>query len=382
VTKRVAVIGGLPDAGWAVSELAALGCNTAWICQDDLPDSPSVSGCQLYTRSRLASVSGYVGRFQLGLDTPGGWKGIEVAAIIVASGNQRVPLEDAVCLPLGPRVQSTFVLAQRLVEPRHISQIAPLQRQHILFALDLQGLSGKQVSVETLELALRTRRTWHCEVSVLYRELQVDSDQLESLTREMREEGIVFYRLVDEMPTVEENLVRVRHADGEVEGDLLVIPPPVSPRSDNAELASLLHISLGKDGYFQQVNVRSYRCGLSNRKGIYLAGRCHLDADDNGAQEDAAQVAASVAAWLNQEPLQPEQVVAYVDSAKCVRCLTCIRTCPHAAVELTNYGQVTAAKVIDLACFGCGECASNCPVRAISLQGADVPAWIQDAALI
>jgi heterodisulfide reductase subunit A-like polyferredoxin len=65
--------------------------------------------------------------------------------------------------------------------------------------------------------------------------------------------------------------------------------------------------------------------------------------------------------------LLPEEIIAEVDSEKCVRCLTCIRTCPHAAVALDDYGQVTAARVFEVACMGCGACVANCPVRAIEL---------------
>jgi len=69
--------------------------------------------------------------------------------------------------------------------------------------------------------------------------------------------------------------------------------------------------------------------------------------------------------------------VAHVDSNVCIRCLTCVRTCPHAAVEIAAYEQVTAARVVDLACYGCGACVANCPVQAISLWGLSVPAWAQ-----
>ncbi|MCE5259135.1 MAG: 4Fe-4S binding protein [Chloroflexi bacterium] len=382
MNKTVAVLGGSADAGWVVEELLALSYSVAWVGQEDLPDSPRSDGLRAYPRSRVSAVSGCVGSFRLELSAPPERAVIDAAAIIVAMGNQRLPLGADARIPAHPRVLSTQVLAERLSAPRQISGIAPAQRQHILFALDMLELSGKQAVVETLELALRTHDTWHCEVSVLYRELQVDSDLLESLTRTMREQGIVFHRLQDALPVVDDSGVHVKHADGVLDGDLLVIAPVVRPRSDSAELAGLLRIALGADGYFQQLNVRSYRPGLSNRKGIYLAGRCHLDADDAGARADAAQAAANVAILLGQDHLQPETVIAEVGSTKCIRCLTCIRTCPHAAVELAAYGQVTAAKVVELACFGCGACAANCPVRAITMKGIDVPVWLQEAALV
>jgi len=68
----------------------------------------------------------------------------------------------------------------------------------------------------------------------------------------------------------------------------------------------------------------------------------------------------------------PEEY-AEVASDECIRCLTCIRTCPHQAVELRATEDVVAAYVVPEACWGCGMCVANCPVRAISLIEAEQP---------
>ena len=48
-------------------------------------------------------------------------------------------------------------------------------------------------------------------------------------------------------------------------------------------------------------------------------------------------------------------------------------------MELARYEQLTAARVVDVACRGCGACVANCPVQAIELVGPMVPAWLQAA---
>ncbi|MHB9032416.1 MAG: 4Fe-4S binding protein [Anaerolineae bacterium] len=381
MSNLIAVLGGLPDAGWVVDELLAANYRVAWISKQALPVSPYSDVCQVYQNRSITKVTGYVGDFKLHLAVPEESVTLGVAAIIVATGNQRLALEEDHRTPVDRRVISTWALNELLEKPKELASRAALQRQHLLFGLDMHDLSGKQASTETLELALRARRQWHCEVSVLYRELQVDSDLLEAMTRSMRSEGIVFHRWHDAQPVIDAAGIRIKHADGDLQGDLLIIPPAVIPRPDNADLAQVLHINVGADGYFQQLNVRSYRPGLSNRKGIFLVGRCHLDTDDSGARADAVQAAANVDILLSQTPLQPETVIAQVDSNKCIRCLTCIRTCPHYAIALAEYNEVIAARVNELACFGCGACAANCPAKAISLVGPDVPAWLQESAL-
>ncbi|MGC9358972.1 MAG: 4Fe-4S binding protein [Anaerolineae bacterium] len=74
---------------------------------------------------------------------------------------------------------------------------------------------------------------------------------------------------------------------------------------------------------------------------------------------------------LGRESLPMPDEYAEVSSKECVRCLTCIRTCPHQAVELRSTEDVTAAYVVPEACWGCGMCVANCPVRAISLIEAE-----------
>lgn len=51
---------------------------------------------------------------------------------------------------------------------------------------------------------------------------------------------------------------------------------------------------------------------------------------------------------------------------KCAVCLTCVRVCPH------NAPSVMVGNIIDFdteACHACGACASQCPARAISIEG-------------
>ncbi len=68
-----------------------------------------------------------------------------------------------------------------------------------------------------------------------------------------------------------------------------------------------------------------------------------------------------------------------MDATACIRCLTCVRTCPHAAIEIVTRHDRTAAHVVELACRGCGACVGNCPVQAISLSNHAWPAWMQAA---
>jgi heterodisulfide reductase subunit A len=67
-------------------------------------------------------------------------------------------------------------------------------------------------------------------------------------------------------------------------------------------------------------------------------------------------------------------VVAEVDPAKCVGCLTCTRTCPFGIPQViessdrSGVGGLGGAAFIDPAqCQGCGTCTGECPANAIKL---------------
>ncbi|MGA1865042.1 MAG: 4Fe-4S dicluster domain-containing protein, partial [bacterium] len=79
-------------------------------------------------------------------------------------------------------------------------------------------------------------------------------------------------------------------------------------------------------------------------------------------------VAMDIYSCLSGEYLDLEKRVD-IDPEKCALCLTCLRSCPHKAIEIGNGdpGQKGAARVISEACRGCGICVGECPAKAIEM---------------
>lgn len=380
VGRRVLVLGAAPEAAAASRELAALGYDVAWAPgagehPSRPPDDAAVAVYDGYTLRRL---DGHVGDFTAYLDPNGGGGGptaLEVAAVIVATGNRRLFPQSRYGVALGPNVLSVPQARRRLEQPGATGAAAPVRDLRVLVALDLGGETSKETATEALELARDLRARWHSEVYVLYANLKVDTWNLDGLTRAMRDAGIVFCRYENPTLEVTDGAIRFTYVEGTLEGDLLVLPEAVAPREDIAALADVLDVRIGVDGYFQDLNIRQYRVGVASRKGIYFAGRCHMDDDAATLAADALQAAAAVDELLRRGYVEPEETIARVDPDACIRCLTCIRSCPHAAVELAAYQDVTAARVVEVACRGCGACVANCPVQAIEMLGLAVPAW-------
>ena len=70
---------------------------------------------------------------------------------------------------------------------------------------------------------------------------------------------------------------------------------------------------------------------------------------------------------LAEGKIVADPIRAKVDPEKCVLCLTCLRFCPHAAIEMDP--DVRAARIVEPACWGCGICVAECPAKAIQLSG-------------
>lgn len=381
VDKRVMVLGGAPEAGLVTQELLGLGYFVHWVTFDaSFPHDPGFHPrLTCHADCSLIRLDGHVGSFIGRFRQNGTELSLDASALVVATGNERYYPGERYGLALSSQVLAVPQVRKQLEAPRSTGAALPHRNQRVLFLLDYKGETAKEIASEAMCLALDLRTQWHCEVYVFYQNLKVDTYHLERLTRAMREKGIVFCRYADPKIAVEDEQISLSYIEGTVRGDLLVLPEAVRPREDTQELAKLLRVRVGEDGFFQNVNVREYQPGLSVRKGIFFAGRCHMDGDWADIEADALQAVANVDALLSAGFLEPEPIVAHVDSTKCIRCYTCVRTCPHAAAEMAEYDEVVAARIVDLACQGCGACVANCPVRAIELVGQMMPTWAQSA---
>ena len=381
VSRQVLVLGGTPEAGAVSEELAKLGYAVQWVSPDGATAAYDTSslppGVCASPGASVTAFEGQAGDFRATLVQGGQVRQLGLQAVVVANGNERYYPEARYGLPLSPNVLTAPQLEARMADTAG-GNGAP---QCMAFLLDYGGQAAKETATEVLQMALCARQAHCAEVYVFYENLQVDSPGLERLTRQMRDAGIVFSRYAQVGISVEDDGVALSYAEGVVQAALLVLPEAVRPHAQTVELASVLDVRLGADGFFQDINIRQYRPGLSSRRGVFFAGRCHMDGSVEEAKADALQTAANVDALLGGGEVSREPIVAEVDSSKCVRCLTCVRTCPHAAVEIAEYEQVIAARVMALACYGCGACVVNCPVRAIELVGdaselVPVPAWL------
>ena len=144
--------------------------------------------------------------------------------------------------------------------------------------------------------------------------------------------------------------------------DILVIDEDILPADSLDSLANIFKIDTDRAGFVQADNVHRLSV-FTNRKGITVAGPSRGIQSHAEQMTDAAN-AVMAALELFENGLDEETVRAEINRGKCVRCLTCLRICPHRAVRLKN-----RVSVVPAACESCGICTAECPKGAIKIKG-------------
>jgi len=126
----------------------------------------------------------------------------------------------------------------------------------------------------------------------------------------------------------------------------------------------MLKFPLGQDGFFLEAHVKLRPVDFAT-DGIYVCGTCKGPADIPEAVEQGLAAASRAGIPLARGYVQPESLVAFVDSDVCSGCGTCIEICPYTAIRKNEKGQ---AEVTIAACKGCGNCGASCPENAIIMN--------------
>lgn len=313
-------------------------------------------------------VDGHFGQFRIWIRKEGGGV-IEWEAGVVLVVQEQVFSETrgtAVSLPEGI-----------LLVPEELEALASSEEDNGLpdsvgVWLDpVEGWPDRVVAERTLRALLGLKTKGKSDCTVLSRHVPLWGLEGQSLYDDLRERGVRFLRLGAERPKVKavEGKVDIETRDQTVSDQvvslrldrLLVVGQP-SPPAQAAHIARLVGDPLDSEGFLQKDNAHLYP-SRSFRKGIYYVGHCK---GEQAAEELAEEVGAILPGIL--EPMLTGTIEApegiRIDRGHCVSCLTCYRTCPHHALDITQ-GPVPVP--VDPACQGCGLCEALCPGRAIEL---------------
>jgi coenzyme F420-reducing hydrogenase delta subunit/Pyruvate/2-oxoacid:ferredoxin oxidoreductase delta subunit len=239
----------------------------------------------------------------------------------------------------------------------------------VVFLDGLNAESNPVICEEIMRASLKLRTSGVPKIYILTRNLKVGAAGLEKLYHKTREAGVVYIKFTANTPEIipaDKGRVKFEFTD-EITGcsfkltsDLTIVDEKIAPGDDTADLAHIMGLDMDLNGFAQDDNVHRLTV-FTNRKGILVAGpmRSVQSACDQRVDADNA-----VLSLRTSERTDAGQTAgkASINDANCIRCLTCLRICPHKAITVD-----TRVAVWPQACEGCGICVAECPRGAISI---------------
>lgn len=320
-----------------------------------------ISGLDVLTNSSLIELTGNIGNFSAHIRTPEGEKTERCGAVVVASGK---------CFPAeihpSPHILSLFDMNLAIADL--------VKRKGVRFIgliLDMELDESKASMEMVFELAQQIQQKKRYQVSLFCHDVRVASKDLEIRYDEIREAGVnlIKYEGTLSLDETEKGVV-IRYTDGilhqsmEVYCDRIGVSPYGLPVLPDKQLIERTKLSIDAYNQIQDNNIHLFP-EQTNRPGIFTVGSCRGQHYTPQMITEAKATALEIHNLLSQKTLEVELSNAIVDEDKCVLCLTCIRSCPHKAMQV-NQEKGTAESVPE-ACQKCGICAGECPAKAIEL---------------
>jgi heterodisulfide reductase subunit A len=379
---------------------------------------------KLYLNSKVSDVYGYIGNYEIKIDTGGKETKTKVGTIIVATGATEYSKEglygynvyknvvtlaefELMCkkkiLPKAQRFAFIQCVGSRGEDKSYCSRIccnvAIKNAINIVDNYDNMLQIARQNNKAILEVPVepkapdeildrRRRRRGrggeeaveeekhgpgeNMEVTVFNRDVMSYGLDHELTFNKAREKRVRFVRYTpDRRPEVVMNgnqlTVKYFHETLKVERempvDLVILSTPLVAGPDSATISKMLKVPLGQDGFFLEAHVKLRPVDFAT-DGIFVAGTAKGPADITEAidQGEAASSRAATPLWKGY--VQVEALSAKVDADVCSGCGTCIDVCPYGAPTKKEDG---IADIIAAACKGCGCCGASCPENAIMM---------------
>ncbi len=390
VSNEVLVVGGGFSAISAALQLSRIGLRTTLLEEqavlgDGLGKLERFYGCdpslvisaaerdrniEILTSAQMTAVEGKIGDFRVGIRKDREQVFRNYGAIVLATEYTTELASDS-GMKSSPNIVSQEQFSDMVRDPR-------LKRKpkRVGFVFDFSDENSRFATLATLHNALEAKKGWGSEIYVFCRSVKVDSEGEETLYQEARDCGVVFLKCeVAPMISVDNGQVKIEARDaflGEdvaLSCDVLVAEELYLPVDGAGKLSSLLNVRRDSRGFLQDENVHLYPVG-SERKGIFSIGGCRGDLDLGRVLADISSVVMNVHQLLSSGKALVDVERVRADPQKCVACLTCIRVCPHGAIQLVRSdNSKEVAGISDLACYACGICAAICPAKAIKFKG-------------
>ena len=148
--------------------------------------------------------------------------------------------------------------------------------------------------------------------------------------------------------------------------DMIVLCPAMEPRRDAAQLAKILGIRQGADGFYLERHPKLDPVSTMT-DGIYIAGCAQGPKDISDTVAQAGAAASRILGIVARGEIETDALRASVDPEACGACAVCLTMCPYGAIGFDR--ETNSAVVNQILCKGCGTCVAACPAGAIAGSG-------------
>jgi quinone-modifying oxidoreductase subunit QmoB len=320
------------------------------------------------TGAKVVSCEGCSGDYELVLNTSGGKLSRRAANIIVAEESVREANFSIYGLTPASPVLS-LGMARQPGESPDPGGTGQQEEEKIVFLTGLTMESHPVILEEIMRACQTLQQKKNTRTYVLTGNLKVAAHGLEQLYCETKKNGTVYIKFQETVPEIrqeKDGRVCIQYFDETIRShfsltpDRVVVDEAIRPAASLEELARIFKLDRDQNGFIQSSNVHRLSV-LTNRKGIFAAGPSRAVQSQEQQAADAENAVLSVL-MLSGDGMPVPGIRAEINPGGCVRCLTCIRSCPFGAIKLD-----TKPAVMQEACEGCGICASECPRSTIRL---------------
>ncbi len=134
---------------------------------------------------------------------------------------------------------------------------------------------------------------------------------------------------------------------------------------DTEALSRIMKLNRNPEGFFIEAHVKLRPVDMPG-DGIFLCGTAHAPKLISESIAQAQAAASRATTFLAKPEIKLSAITAKVDTEHCVKCLTCVRSCPFQVPAFNSDEGVI--EIDEAICHGCGICASVCPREAIGLS--------------
>ena len=212
------------------------------------------------------------------------------------------------------------------------------------------------------------------EVYVFYMDIRSPGKGYEEFYDRARQNGVNFIHgrvgRINEDPNTHNLLIRAEDQTLdlpiEIEADMVVLATAAIPKKGSDEIARVLNLSRGADGFFMESHPKLKPMDAPT-DGVFYAGACQGLKDIPFSVSQGSGAASRAATVISKQKWKIEPIISVIDESRCrnvtAKCGICANKCPYGAIKIEPNKP---AKVITASCHGCGTCVAECPQDAIT----------------